>query len=109
MTQLEPAGLPVPISISLTGHRLHVAVPLEVERLEAEPHRATAALSRFVIGRVPADGLDLPVAVTGVLLRVQLIRRRSAAGEAVMASELLVDARGGAVGSPVHRLDEREK
>src|SRR5205823_5103762 len=74
-TQLEPAGPPAPVRVPLPRHRLHVTVPFEVEGLETEPDGATATLPSFVIGRVPADGFDLAVAVTGVLLGMQLVRR----------------------------------
>ena len=84
-------------------------VPFEVERLEAQPHRAAALLTRFVIDRVAADRLDLPVTVPGVLLGVQLLCRSGPPREAVVADQLLEHARGGAVRATVHRLDEREE
>src|SRR5438876_7560936 len=47
--------------------------------------------------------------MTGVLLRMELVRRRGAPREAVMTGELLVHARGRAIRSTVHRLDERQE
>ena len=52
-----------------------MTIPLEVEGLEAEADRAAAPLPGPVVRRVPTDGLDLTVAVPGVLFRVELVRR----------------------------------
>src|SRR6266550_891012 len=109
MSQLELAGLAVPVRVPFSGHRLDMPVPLEVERLEAEAHRAPAFLAGLVVGCVAAYRLDLPVAVSGVLLRVELVGRRRAAGETVVFGELLEHTRGGTVGAAVHRLDERKQ
>src|SRR5213594_558848 len=98
MSQLELAGLAVPVRVPRSGHRLDVTVPFEVERVEAEIDGATALLAGLVVGRVAADRLDLPVAVSGVLLRVELVGRRRAAGETVVSGELLEHTRGGTVG-----------
>src|SRR5437899_2341094 len=109
MSELELAGLTGPVRGSLPGHGLDVTVPFEVERVETEIDGATAFLAGLVVGRVPPDRLDLPIAVSGVLLGVELVGRRRATGEAVVAGELLEHAGGGAVGAAVHRLDEREE
>src|SRR5256885_6557647 len=109
MAELEPTRLPIPVGIALSSHRLDVAVPLVIERLEAEAHRAAAFLPSLVVGRVAADGLDLPIAMPGVLLGVELVRGGGATREAVVADQLLEHARGGAVRAAVHRLDEREE
>src|SRR5207237_9371010 len=105
-TQREPSGRPVPGRVQLARHRLHVTVPFEVEGLENEPDGAPAALARFVVGRIPADRLDLSVAVTGVLLGMQLVRRGGAPRKAVVAGELLEHASGRAVGTAVHGFNE---
>src|SRR5439155_944637 len=63
----------------------------------------------LVVGRVAAYRLDLPIAVSGVLLRVELVGRRRTAGETVVSGELLEHTRGGTVGAAVHRLDERKE
>src|SRR5438876_182752 len=109
MAELELCRLPAPVHRALAGHRLHVPVPLEVERLDPQAHRAAHLLARLVVRRVLAERLDLPVAVTGVLLGVQLVRRGGAARETVVAGELLVHASGGAVGAAMHRLAEAEE
>ena len=83
-----------------------MAVPFEVERLQAQTHGAPAFLAKLVRRRVLTDRSDLTVAMTGVLLRMELVRRRGAPREAVMAGELLVHTRGRAIGTTVHRLDE---
>jgi hypothetical protein len=70
VSELKRAGLAGPIRVSLSGHRLDVTVPLEVERVETEIDGATAFLAALVVGRVPPDRLDLPVTVPGVLLCV---------------------------------------
>ena len=84
-------------------------VPLEVERLAAEAHRAPDLVLGTLIARELVDHRDLTIAVSGVLLSVQLVRRGGALAEAVVADELLEDPSGGAVGTAMHRLDVREQ
>src|SRR5438034_11209010 len=97
MSELELAGLTGPVRGSLAGHGLDVTVPFEVERVETEIDGATTFLAGLVVGRVAAYRLDLPIAVSGVLLRVELVGRRRAAGETVVSGELLEHTRGGTV------------
>src|SRR6266850_5664233 len=101
--------LPGPVHVALSGHRLYVSVPLEVERLAPEPHGAAHSVLGLLVTRELAHDLDLTIPVPGVLLRVELIRGRCALAESVVADELFEDATRSSVGSAVHRLDEREK
>src|SRR5437867_1564111 len=71
MSELELAGLTGPVRGSLPGHGLDVTVPFEVERVETEIDGATALLAGLVIGRVAADRLDLPIAVSVVVRLVE--------------------------------------
>src|SRR5438309_6012496 len=71
VAQLDLPALAGPVRVPLAGHRLHVTIPLEVEGLEAEADRAAAPLPGPVVRRVPTDGLDLTVAVPGVLFSVE--------------------------------------
>src|SRR5438552_14050031 len=96
MAELELSRLPAPVHRALAGHRLHVPVPLEVERLDPQAHRAAHLLARLVVRRVLAERLDLPVAVTGILPGEQLVRLARAAPGTVVARELLVHASLGA-------------
>src|SRR5207249_4866570 len=66
-------------------------------------------LLRRLVARVLADHRDLAIAVSGVLLRVQLVRRGGLARKAVMPGEFAEDARGRPVGTAVHRLDKGEE
>src|SRR5438093_11014128 len=86
-----------------------MAVPLKVERLAAQPNCAAALLLRRLVARVLADHRDLAIAVPGVLLRVQLVRRGGLARKAVMPGEFAEDARGRPVGTAMHRLDKGEE
>src|SRR5207244_11770770 len=88
MSELELAGLTGPVRGSLPGHGLDVTVPFEVERVETEIDGTTAFLAGLVVGRVAAYRLDLPITVSGVLLRVELLGRRCTAGETVMSRHL---------------------
>src|ERR1700704_1779113 len=101
--------LPGPVHVALAGHRLDVAVPLEVERLAAKTHRSADLVLCDLISRELVDDRDLTIAVTRVLLRVQLICRRRALAEPVVAHELLEHACSRAVRATVHRLDECEE
>src|SRR2546430_2713138 len=96
---------PAPV-LALPGHRLDVAVPLEVERVQAElDRRAHLALGVLVASEAP-DRVDLAVPVSGVLLGVQLVGGGRLAREAVVLRQGFEHAGRRAVRPAVHRLDE---
>src|SRR5205809_4127779 len=101
--------LAAPVRVALSGHCLNVAVPLEVEGLAAEVYRAPHLLLRRLVPGMLAKHGDLRRTMTGVLLGVQLIRRRGLAWKSVVPGQLLEHARCRAVAAPMHRLDEGEE